>query len=175
MESLINLCTSLQPRSITFWDYGGWQLAWNVSIAAEWDAALEKNPLRRMHDSRFWIYRGIDVFKRGIENNPQSYQLWERMALCYSQRLKDYKSAASYYREAAIQPGAPVYLERFEAYMYEDAHDDADAYDAWKRLWYRLTPAQREEKQHWKEKIEAHIRSLENRLAIPPEKRVFPK
>jgi tetratricopeptide (TPR) repeat protein len=175
MDSLVNLCTSLQPRSVIFWDYGGWQLAWNVSIAAEWDASLEKNPLRRLHDSRFWVNRGLDVLKRGIANNPQSYELWERTAQCYYQRLKDYKAAAYYYREAAIQPGAPVFLERFEAYMYEDAHDDPEAYDAWKRLWLRLTPAQREQKQHWKEKIESHIRSLENKLNIPLEKRVFPK
>ena len=175
MDSLINLCTSLQPRSVTFWDYGGWQLAWNVSIAAEWDVALQKNPLRRMHDSRFWIGKGLDLLKRGIENNPQSYQLWERTAQCYYQRLKDYKMAAYYYHGAALQPGAPVYLERFESYMYEDAHDDVDAYAAWKGLWERLTPAQREEKQHWKEKIEAHIRGLENKLNVPPEKRVFPK
>jgi hypothetical protein len=175
MDSLINLCTSLQPRSVIFWDYGGWQLAWNVSVAVEWDAGLQKNSLRRLHDSRFWIYKGLDVFKRGIENNPQSYELWERTAQCYYQRLKDPKTAAYYYHEAALRPGAPVYLERFEAYMDEDAHDDWAAYGAWKSLWERLTPAQREEKQHWKEKIESHIRTLENKLNIPPEKRVFPK
>jgi tetratricopeptide (TPR) repeat protein len=175
MDSLINLCTSLQPRSVVFWDYGGWQLAWNVSIAAEWDASLQANPLRRMHDSRFWIDKGLDVLKRGIANNPQSYQLWERTGQCYYQRLKDYDNAAYYYYQASLEPGAPVYLERFRAYMYEDAHDDPNAYMAWKELWLRLTPAQREEKQHWKEKIESHIRDLENRLKVPPEKRVFPK
>ena len=51
---------------------------------------------------------------------------------------------------------------------------DAEALDAWKALWFRLTPAQREEKQHWKEKIEGNIRLLEKQLNVPPEKRVFP-
>jgi hypothetical protein len=174
MDSLINLCTSLQPRSITFWDFGGWQLAWNVSIAVEWNAGMQTNPLRRLHDSRFWVYRGLDVFKRGIENNPESYALWERTAECYYQRLKDYNSAAYYYREAALKPGAPVYLERFEAYMYQDAKEYPAAYEAWKALWFRLTPAQREEKKHWKEKIEGSIRTLEKQLNVPAEKRVFP-
>jgi len=172
MDSLVNLCTSLQPRSVTFWDYGGWQIAWNVATAVEWDVR-EHNPLRRLHDSRFWIYRGLDIFKRGIENNPESYQLWERTGQLYQQRLKDYKTAAYYYQRASELPGA-VYLERFSAYMYQDAKDYPAAYEAWKALWFRLTPAQREEKQHWKEKIESNIRSLEKQLNVPPEKRVFP-
>jgi hypothetical protein len=37
MEGYINLCTALQPRSITFWDIGGWQLAWNASVSAMQD------------------------------------------------------------------------------------------------------------------------------------------
>jgi hypothetical protein len=173
MESLINLVTSLQPRSVTFWDYGGWQLAWNVSVSAEQNI-LEKNELRRLHDRRFWIMKGLDVFKRGIQNNPENYQLWERTGQLYEQRLRDDKTAAYYFQKASELPGAPVYLERFPAIMYENAGDDWDAYASWTALWNRLTPAQREEKQHWKEKIESHIRKLETKLSIPNEKRVFP-
>jgi hypothetical protein len=173
MDSLINLVTSLQPRSVVFWDFGGWQLAWNVSVSAEQNIH-EPSELRRLHDRRFWIMKGLDVLKRGIENNPRSYGLWERVGQLYQQRLRDPKTAAYYYEKANEQPGAPVYLERFPAIMYENAGDDWDAYAAWKALWERLTPAQREEKQHWKEKIESHLRKLENKLSIPREKRVFP-
>jgi hypothetical protein len=173
MDSLINLCTSLQPRSVVFWDYGGWQLAWNVSVAAEQNVK-EHNELRRLHDRRFWIMKGLGVFKRGIENNPESSELWERTGQLYEQRLHDDRTAAYYFQRASELPGAPVYLERFPAIMYENAGDDWDAYASWKALWERLTPAQREEKQHWKEKIESHIRKLETKLSIPKEKRVFP-
>ncbi len=58
--------------------------------------------------------------------------------------------------------------------MYGLAGDNQAEYDAWRSLWERLTPAQREEKQHWKEKIESNIRRLEQKLSIPKEKRVFP-
>ena len=174
MDSLINLCTSLEPRSIIFWDYGGWQLAWNVSVAASEDVVRQPNALRRMHDSRFWMYKGLDVYKRGIENNPQSYKLWESIGELYQNRLWDFEDAAICYQRASELPGAPVYLERFNAYMLQDAHDYAGAYAAWKALWFRLTPAQREEKQHWKEKIISSIRTLENKLNVPREKRVFP-
>ena len=65
----------------------------------------------------------------------------------------------------------------FPAIMMDQRHgkDDAKAYELWKALWFRLTPAQREDRQHWKEKIIINIQQLENRLSIPQEKRVFPK
>jgi tetratricopeptide (TPR) repeat protein len=175
MDSLINLCTSLEPRSIEFWDFGGWQLAWNVSIAAKLDVVREPNPLRRLHDYRFWVYKGLDVYQRGIENNPRSYELWRSMGELYQNRLGDYRDAAAAYQRASELPGAPVYLERLQGYMLYDAGDYQAAIDAWKALWNRLTPAQREEKQHWKEKILSEIRKNEDKLHIPPEKRFFPK
>jgi hypothetical protein len=174
MDSLITLATSLEPRSVTFWDYGGWQLAWNVAYMARSDVVHEPSKLRRMHDERFWMYRGLDVFKRGIENNPESYKLWERVGQLYEQKLGDYHMAAYYYEKASEQLDAPVYLERFPAIMLGKAGDYPAAYEAWKKLWFKLTPAQREEKQHWKEKIESSIRGLEKQLNIPAEKRVFP-
>lgn len=175
MDSLVNLTTSLEPRSITFWDVGGWQLAWNVSIFVKDDVVHQPSELKRLHDERFWIYRGLDVYKRGVENNPTSYKLWESMGQLYQQRLKDYREAARCYERASQLPDAPVYLERFPALMLMQAHDYPAAYEAWKALWFRLTPAQREDRQHWQEKIISNIKQLENQLNIPQEKRVFPK
>jgi tetratricopeptide (TPR) repeat protein len=173
MATDISLATALQPRAPTFWDIGGWQLAWNASIAAANDPTLPSD-LRRIKASRFWLDRGLDVYLRGIENNPNSWKLWTDTGLLYQQRLKDFPKAAIYYQHAALIPGCPVFYERFPAYMYENAGDDPDAYEAWKALWYRLTPEQREMKEHWKEKIEQHTRKLEQKLSIPKEKRVFP-
>jgi len=173
MEGYINLCTSLQPRSIVFWDIGGWQLAWNASVAAMRDPK-QPNELRRLRAFRFWIERGLDVYKRGIANNPEHYKLWADTGLLYQQRLKDFRNAAYYYEQASLRPDCPVFFERFPAYMYASAGDDQAAYAAWVRLWTRLTPQEREEKQHWKEKIESNIRRLEQKLSIPQEKRIFP-
>lgn len=173
MEGYINLCTSLQPRSITFWDIGGWQLAWNASVAAARDVK-QPNELRRLRASRFWIEKGLDLYLRGIENNPEHYRLWAQTGMLYQDRLKDYRKAAYYYEQAALRPDCPVFYERFPAYMYSNAGDDQATYAAWVRLWNRLTPEQREMKEHWKEKIESNIRRLEQKLSIPPEKRIFP-
>jgi tetratricopeptide (TPR) repeat protein len=173
MGGYINLCTALQPRAPVFWDLGGWQLAWNASVGAAEDHT-QPNELRRLKASRFWIDKGLDVYKRGIENNPRYWKLWADTGLLYQQRLKDYPNAAYYYQKASELPNAPVYLERFPAIMYGMAGDDQAAYDSWKSLWERLTPEQREDKAHWKEKIESNIQRLEQKLSVPMEKRVFP-
>ncbi|HEV3272944.1 MAG TPA: hypothetical protein VGZ93_12250 [Candidatus Methylacidiphilales bacterium] len=175
MSAYINLCTALQPRAPVFWDMGGWQLAWNASIAAMLDRT-QPNELRRLKASRFWVDRGLEIYKRGIENNPTYWRLWSDTGMLYDQRLKDYRSAAHYYRTASEQPNAPVYLERFSAIMYDKLHanDDQAAYAEWKALWERLTPEQRKMKIHQGDRIESEIRRLEQKLSIPKEKRVFP-
>ncbi len=173
MSRLIALCTALQPRAVVYWDMGGWHLAWNASVGAMEDVK-QPNPLRRLKASRYWIDQGLALYLRGIENNPESWKLWADTGLLYQQRLHDLRHAAIYYQRASELPGAPVYLERFPAIMYGLAGDDQAAYDSWKALWERLTPAQREDKAHWKEKIESNIRRLEAKLSIPKEKRIFP-
>jgi hypothetical protein len=187
MGGYVNLCTSLQPRSIVFWDIGGWQLAWNASVAAGSDHT-EPNVLRRYKNSQFWIQKGLDVYVRGIQNNPESWKLWADTGFLYEQRLGDiekrngqltasweaYHKAAYYYAEAVKRPGCMTFYERWPAYMYGKAGDDQAAYQAWKDLWLRLTPEQKKEKQHAAEKIESSIRDLEKKLSIPNEKRVFP-
>ena len=187
MLANINLCTTLQPRSITFWSIGGWQLAWNASVD-EYHNPSEPNDLRRLKASQFWIEKGLDIYKHGLENNPEHYRLWADTGLLYQARLaeqerrrgqlaasaRDYHQAAYYYAEAHKRPDCPIFYERFSAYMYEDAGDNEAAYAAWKDLWYRLTPAQKKEAQHDIGKVESSIRALENKLSIPKEKRVFP-
>jgi hypothetical protein len=173
MSAYINLCTALQPRAPVFWDMGGWQLAWNASITTLQDMT-QPNELRRLKASRFWVDKGLDIYLRGIANNPTNWRLWQNTGFLYDQRLKDYRTAAYYFQKASEQPNAPIYLERFPAIMYGLAGDDQAEYAAWRALWERLTPQQREEKQHWKEKIESNIHRLEQKLSIPKEKRVFP-
>ncbi len=113
MGGLINLCTSLQPRASTFWDIGGWHLAWNASIGALMDRK-EPNDLKRLKASQFWIQKGLEIYKRGIENNPEYWRLRADTGLLYQQRLAQnearmglkeasadhYRKAAEYYQQA---------------------------------------------------------------------------
>jgi hypothetical protein len=176
MGGYINLCTALQPRAPVFWDMGGWNLAWNASIAAAGDPRSTNHTLRELKAERFWIDRGLEIYKRGIENNPQYWRLWLHTALLYQQRLNDFPTAAYYYQRASELPGAPIYLERAVPIMYDVQHanDPVKCYALWKALWEGLTPEQRTEKAHTPERVEKEIRILEQKLSIPKEKRVFP-
>jgi len=175
MGGYINLCMALQPRAPIFPDMGGWELAWNASISSLYDPA-QPNVLRRIKASRFWVDRGLEIYLRGIENNPTYYRLWLDTALLYQQRLHDYRTAAYYYQKASELPGALAYLERAPAEMYGPhfLNDPESEYAEWKKLWFRLTPAQKAEKQHSAGQLEWEIRRLEQKLSIPKEKRVFP-
>jgi hypothetical protein len=175
MGAIINVCTALQPRAPVFWDMGGWELAWNASMAAKYDMTLPTD-LRRLKAERFWVERGLDVYLRGIENNPNYWRLWQDTAMLYDQRLHEYAKAAFYYQRASELPGAPVFLERFPAHMYDHAHlnDPAREYEEWVKLWTRLTPEQKKLPMHTAGEIERNLRVLETKLAVPNEKRIFP-
>jgi tetratricopeptide (TPR) repeat protein len=175
MGGYINLCTSLQPRATLFWEMGGWQLAWNASIAAMQDPT-QPIELRRIKASRFWVDRGLEIYLRGIENNPDYWRLYRDTGDLYFQRLHDYKSAATYYAKASLLPNAPVFVERMPADVYgpKFGNDPAAEYAEWVKLWKRLTPEQRTQKQHAPDKIKDRIEKLEAQLSIPPEKRIFP-
>ena len=176
MGANINLCTALQPRAPIFWDMGGWNLAWNASISALGDPRNPNPSLREVKASRFWIDRGLEIYKRGIENNPQYWRLWRDTGQLYDQRLKDYPNAASYYQRASELPDAPIYLERAGPIMFDVQHanDPVECYARWKALWERLTPEQRAMRAHTADRLEKEIRLLEQKLSIPKEKRVFP-
>ena len=45
--------------------------------------------------------------KRGVENNPTSYELWKSLGLLYQDRLHDYYRAAYCYGRASQFPDAP--------------------------------------------------------------------
>ncbi|MEI9998520.1 MAG: hypothetical protein WDO13_04820 [Verrucomicrobiota bacterium] len=90
--------------------------------------------------------------------------------------MKDYPTAAYYYKVAAGLPNAPVFLERAPAEMYGPNHmnDPQTEYAEWLALWNRLTPEEKKMPVHAPDKIEHEIRRLENQLSVPREKRVFP-
>ncbi|MEM1059572.1 MAG: hypothetical protein AAGK14_10015 [Verrucomicrobiota bacterium] len=167
----IELATTLQPRFLPFWENGGWHLAYNASNDARF-SAIETDPEERLRQERHWIEQGARLYERGREANPESYRLYKALADVYDQKLQDYPAAAQYYLQASQRPGAPLYLERFPAYMWQKGGMDQEAYEHWKMLWnkYLDQPAR---PQIAKDKIEESIRELEEKLNVPAEKRIF--
>lgn len=115
---LLLLCreaTTLQPRSILFWDMAAWHMAWNASVAARHDPAQPNETLRRKAEQEYFAL-GKDFLERGIKNNPDRPELYESLARLNKDKLNNHGAAARLYARAAALPGAPEYDERFAAY-----------------------------------------------------------
>lgn len=127
--------TTLQPRSVLFWDMAAWHMAWNASVAALHDPALPNDALRRTAQREYFAL-GKDFLERGIRNNPDRPQLYEALARLYKEKLENHSAAARYYALAAALPGAPEYDKRFAAYelSFAPGHE-REAYEALRHLY----------------------------------------
>ena len=67
---LFRQATTLQPRSILFWDMAAWHMAWNASAAALNDQTQPRASLR-IKAQREYFALGKDFLERGIRNNPR--------------------------------------------------------------------------------------------------------
>jgi tetratricopeptide (TPR) repeat protein len=112
---LFRQVTTLQPRSILFWDTAAWHMAWNASTAAANDPNQPRLALR-VKAQRDYFALGKDFLERGIENNPDQPSLYEALARLYRDKYRDHQRASKYFGKAAALPGAPSYAKRFAAY-----------------------------------------------------------
>jgi tetratricopeptide (TPR) repeat protein len=162
---LFRQATTLQPRSVLFWDMAAWHMAWNASAAARRDETQPRQALR-VKAEREYFDIGKDFLERGIRNNPDKPQLYEALARLYQMKYNDHLRAAEYYAKAAALPGAPSYDKRFAAYelSYCDGKEE-EAYAELRRL-YDLGEKER------LPTLIARLKALEDELHIPPEKRI---
>lgn len=169
MHRLMEMVCLLQPRSILFWDMSSWHMAWNIAHDARHDPE-EPRLSKRLWAERKWIEAGRDLLKRGIENNPDRYDLWARMAWLLDQRVDDHAASAEYWRKAASFPQAPDFARRQVGYQLEAAGRFREAYDYWKQLWAAY-PEKTAPTMLW-DRIADRIQRLEERLKIPADQRV---
>lgn len=162
---LFREATTLQPRSILFWDMAAWHMAWNASVAALNDPSQPNETLRRRAQQQY-IELGKDFLERGIRNNPDRPQLYESLARLYQDKLNDHAAAARLYAHAARLPDAPEYDERFAAYelSYAPGQERA-AYHALRGL-YRRGPRER------LPTLLKRLKFLEKELDIPLDQRI---
>jgi hypothetical protein len=128
---LFQRVTTLQPRSILFWDMAAWHMAWNASVAAMNDPTQPRRALR-VKAQREYFALGKDFLDRGIKNNPDRPQLYEALGRLYREKYHDHERASEYFAKAAQRPGAPSYNKRFAA--YELSYCDGREREAYERL-----------------------------------------
>ncbi len=162
---LFRQATTLQPRSVLFWDMAAWHMAWNASVAALQDETLPNDFLRRKAQ-REYIDLGKNFLERGIKNNPDRPQLYESLARLYKEKLQNHAAAAKYYARAAALPGAPEYDKRFAGYelSFAPGHE-REAYEALRQL-YDLGEHER------LPTLLSRLKFLEEKLAIPLYERI---
>lgn len=164
---LYDIITSLQPRTIAYWDSAHWHMAYNASAFYRDHSTLKKRT--RARRERHFIEEGKRFLLRGIRNNPEEYRLPFALGILYAKRDGDHCAAAEAYAEALACGGAPDYVARFHAYELADCPGhEKEAYALLADL-YRRDPKNRE-----RLTLLQKLGHLEDKLGIAPEERLLP-
>ena len=163
MKLLFDACTAMQPRRVMFWDVAAWQMAWNGAAHIE---NTVPDPEERRRKMREFFKIGEDFLLRGIESNPHSWELYDRLGMIYRDKFKDPEKASAAYEEASKRPGHLDYTRRFAAYLLAEVPGrEREAYE-------RLLALYREGEQEWLDTLLKRLQLLERKLKIPLEQRV---
>jgi len=165
MASLFENVTSLQPRSLTYWDMAAWHMAWNASVAALNDESVQSEALRQ-RNQRQYFELGRDILERGIRNNPESSFLHERLAILLRDKFEDHCGAATAFAKAAELPNPPPYVARFAAYeLAKCPGHELEAYKKMRAL-YEKGETQR------LPTLLTLIKEMEKKLDVPESERI---
>jgi hypothetical protein len=165
MKLLLDTVTALQPRAILFWDNAAWHMAWNASVAAREDRSQPREALR-IRNQREYFKAGEDFLLRGIQNNPSSALLHERLGLLYQDKFRDPARAAEAFQRSAQLPGASQYVHRFALYQLALVPGrEAEAYACLKALYQKS-------KQEHLPTLLRRLQDLEKKLSVPPDQRL---
>jgi len=167
MAGLFQSVTSLQPRSLIYWDLASWHMAWNASIAAR-ENPKEPSEFLRRRAEREYQELGRDFLQRGIANNPDRYLLHERLGIMLRDKFADPCGAADAFAAAAAKPGAPPYIKRLAAYELSACPGrEREAYEKLRDI-YLLGAEERVPR------VVTLINELEAKLDIPAGERLAP-
>jgi tetratricopeptide (TPR) repeat protein len=165
MAGLFDTVTTLQPRSIPYWDMAAWHMAWNASVAALQNEKQSSEALR-IRAQREYFRLGRDFLERGIRNNPDRYQLYLQLGVLLRDKFEDHCGAAEAFKKASEFSEAPPYAARFAGYeMAKCPGREREAYEWLRRLW------DQGERQRLPSLINV-LREMENKLDIPAADRI---
>ncbi len=164
MKLIFDTCTAMQPRRVLFWDISAWHMAWN---GAAHIANHERDPVARDAEMRKFFELGEDFLLRGIQSNPDSWELHDRLGSLYRYKFNDMAKASVAYDEASNRPGHLEYTRRFAAYcLAEVPGREREAYA-------RLMALFNESEHEWLLTLFRHIQELEAKLDIPDQQRIW--
>jgi tetratricopeptide (TPR) repeat protein len=122
MYPVLQTITELDPHFILAWRTFGWHCAWNLNS----DAPADEKPR--------WIEEGIRIFKRGIDANPDSWELHMELAWLYMDRIREAEKSIPWWQKTVKKPGAPEYTWHMMAHAYERTADWRAAMAIWQQV-----------------------------------------
>jgi hypothetical protein len=169
----MELTTTLQPQSVTFWDVSAWHMAWNIGYAVRIDAA-NRTAAEGLKREREWQEKAREFLAAGIQNVPGRYDLYFSMGWLYWKKFKQPCAARDYFYQASRFADAPSYTLRMYARAWEECGDKRGAYLFWKKLWRNGKPEPFADAIDARTVIARELRRLEQELNVPREERAFP-
>jgi len=164
MKLLFDTCTAMQPRRVNFWDLAAWHMAWNGAAHVQ---NHTEDSVERKTRMREFFKLGEDYLLRGIESNPDSWELYDRLGWLYRDKFQDPARAAAAYDEASKRPGRLDYTRRIAATLLADVPGrEREAYA-------KLLALFREGDHQWLPTLLHKLHDLEVRLGIPDEQRIY--
>ncbi|MDD5644067.1 MAG: hypothetical protein PHO00_01295 [bacterium] len=121
----------LQPNFLDVWSIGGWHMAYNICYEA--GVSPYRTIEERIKDQYFWVQQGLDFLKTGIEHNPDVFNLYFELGWTYFNKVKDYRNAARYFKDAA-RYDCPLYVKRMYAHALYESGDIEGAKKTWKEM-----------------------------------------
>jgi hypothetical protein len=165
MAGLFDAVTTLQPRSLLYWDLAAWHMAWNASAAALRNPLQPSEPLR-IRQQRQYFKLGRHYLERGIKNNPESFFLFRSLGILLRDKFEDHCGAGDAFLKASYLPNSPPYLRRFAGYeLAKCPGRERIAYEILSRI-HHEDPDQR------KPTLISTLQELEKKLDVPQAERI---
>jgi hypothetical protein len=167
------LAQLMEPRNPEVWSTGAWHCHSNAWAWYLQDDTRHSPETRRIL-AREWVDHGKEMLREGIRWNPDDPWLYRDLANVFLERDGDKCQAAEYYRQASEAPGAPEFLYRIHGYLLAQCGtDDVRAYEVLRGIYEKGEDViRRQGVMIWKPSLIVELRNLEERLGIPPQRRI---
>jgi hypothetical protein len=122
LAKTFDMMVDLAPRTVLYWDMGSWHLAYNAASYYAHEESLP--PMRRRQLWRQSVLAGRTFLERGIRNNPDDWNLPDRLGFLLSDRNRNaafpdvdasFAAAVDAY-DKALAAGAPSRAARSRIY-----------------------------------------------------------
>ncbi len=114
-KQLAEWITFLQPRFASVWDFQGWNMAYNISVAI---------PASQPQERWQWVKNGYELLRdKGIPKNPKSIELYRSIGWIFQHKIGGVSDDAhKYYKLQLYHMMEPLVAPQTEEFYQKLAH-----------------------------------------------------